>query len=200
MDVRYRAGESSVTIKPGNTLQYSDGSLLRTCFDPSTGKAAVGSNTVKLTVRAVSGTGPQTQTTILDETSAGLLDLNRQLDMFVFTGTNDALVLKKGARNDNIRLTDGLGPVVDLDYNGEDDLRMTTSNSIVQVEAGAGKDLIDASLVHFYRTFQFGQDGDDILSHGKLADILNGGNGFDIAETHFGDGDQLTSIEKTIFE
>ena len=46
MDVRYRAGETSVTIKPGNTLQFSDGNLLRNCFDPSTGKAAMGSNTV----------------------------------------------------------------------------------------------------------------------------------------------------------
>ena len=186
MDVRYSAGESSVTIKPGNTLQFSDGGLLRTCFDPATGKAATGSNTVKLVVKGVSGTGPQSQTTFLDETGASLIDLNRQLDMFVLTGTNDRLVIKKGARNDSVRLQDGLGPEVDLDYNNENDVHMTTSDTTVEVDGGAGNDLVDASSVRFYNTDQLGEGGNDVLVGGAMKDALFGLADADIL---FSDGD-----------
>jgi hypothetical protein len=186
MDVRYRSGESSVTIKPGNTLQFSDGGLLRTCFDPATGKAATGANTVRLTVKAVSGTGPQTQKTILDETSASLIDQNRALDMFVLTGTNDRFVLKKGARNDSVRLSDSLGPEIDLDYNLENDVHMTTSNTSVEVDGGAGNDLIDASLVRFYNTDQIGEAGNDVLVGGAKKDGLFGSFNDDVL---FSDGD-----------
>jgi len=186
MDVRYSAGESSVTIKPSNTLLFSDGGLLRSCFDPATGKAATGANTVRLTVKAVSGTGPQTQKTILDETSASLIDQNRALDMFVLTGTNDRFVLKKGARNDSVRLTDGLGPEIDLDYNSENDVHMTTSNTSVEVDGGAGNDLIDALGVRFYNTDQVGEAGNDVLVGGAKKDGLFGSFGDDVL---FSDGD-----------
>jgi hypothetical protein len=194
MDVRYRAGESSVTIKPGNTLQFSDGNLLRNCFDPATGKAATGANTVLLAVKGVSGTGAQSQKTILDETSASLIDQNRALDMIVLTGNNDRFVLKKGARNDSVRLTDGLGPELDLDYNFEPDVRITTSNTSVEVDGGAGNDLIDASKVKFFKTDQLGEGGNDVLEGGGKNDGLFGSFGDDVLFSA-GDAPQVDVVQ-----
>jgi Ca2+-binding RTX toxin-like protein len=180
MDVRFGAGQTSMTIKNGSSLLYSDGTLLRSCFEPTTGKVATAINTDKVKIKGVSGTGAQAQTTILDETAGGFPESNPNLHFFVLTGTNDRLVIKEGAGKDNLRLTDGLGPIIDLNYDFKDDVTMTTSNSIVEVDAGGGADLIDASTVRFYKTFQVGEDGDDALLAGTAGDSLFGGNGNDV--------------------
>jgi Ca2+-binding RTX toxin-like protein len=184
MDVRYRAGETSNTIRNGTSILYSDGGLLRSCFDPATGKAATATNTAKVIIKAATGTGAQQQTTTIDESVAGFADLNPALDLFVLTGTNDRLVLKEGAAKDNLRLqeqTDGLafGPLIDLNYDLNPDLRMTTSNSIVEVDAGGGDDLIDGSEVKSYRTVQLAEAGNDVLVGGAKPDSFNGGSDTD---------------------
>ena len=124
-------------------------------------------------------------------------------------------MLKKGARNDNVRLTDGLGPELDLDYNFEPDVRITTSNTSVEVDGGAGNDLIDASKVKFFRTDQLGEGGNDVLEGGAKndglfgtagddvifsagdapqVDVVQGGEGTDRGKVDFG-FDQFSSIE-----
>lgn len=198
MTVTHRPGEGNVTVKPGNTLQYSDGSLLKYCFDPSTGKAAAPTTLKVLRIKAATGTGAQSQTTTLDESTATFADFNRQLDVAITTGTNDQLRIRRGARKDLIHLMDqtgglAIGPLIDLDFNGEPDVRMTTSNSIVRVDLGAGDDAIDATGVLSYRTSQFGESGDDVLLGGKQPDVIDGGLGTDMASRDF--NDLITSIE-----
>lgn len=197
MDVRYRAAESSVTIKPTpGSITVSDGGVLSSCFDPTNNRAATLTNTNKLTIKAATGYGPQTQRTVLDETGTTFADFNPALDITVLTGTNDRLVLNKGSRNDNLRLMEqsgglALGPLVDLDYNNEPDLRMTTNDSVVEVHGGFGKDLVDALSAQTYRTEQFGEGNDDVLVGGKFSDYLFGQDGND---TLFSDGDKSVDV------
>jgi Ca2+-binding RTX toxin-like protein len=179
MEVRYGAGQTAMTIKNGASILFQDGATLRPCFDATTGKAATAFNTNKLTIKAVSGTGAQTQMTTIDETAAGFPEQNPNLHLFVFTGTNDRLVIKDGAGKDNIRLQDSLGPLIDLNMDGKDDLTMTTSNTTVDVDGGAGDDALDASGVHFYSTNLIGGDGNDFLFGGAKVDGLFGTNGND---------------------
>jgi Ca2+-binding RTX toxin-like protein len=197
MDVRYRATESSVTVKPTpGSITVSDGGVLSSCFDPANNKAATLTNTNKLTIKAATGTGAQSQRTVIDETGTAFADFNPALDLFVFTGTNDRLVLNKGSRNDTVRLMEqtgglALGPMVDLDYNNEPDLRMTTSGSVVEVHGGFGKDLVDALSAVTFRTEQFGEGNDDVLVGGQSADHLFGQDGND---TLFSDGDKAADV------
>jgi len=191
MDVRYRANEGAVTVRASASLMYSDAGVLRSCLDPTTNRAATAANTSKLTIKGPSGAGPQTQMTTLDESAMPLADQNPALDVFVFTGTNDRLVVKKGVRNDSVHLMEqtglAVGPLIDLDYNGEPDVRMTTGGSVVEVQGGAGTDFIDASSAHSYRTDQYGEDGADVLKGGTQPDNLFGALGND---TLYADGDK----------
>ena len=52
---------------------------------------------------------------------------------------------------------------------------MTTTNSVLQVNADGGNDLVDATLAQTYQTVQLGADGDDVLVGGKQGDLLDGG-------------------------
>jgi Ca2+-binding RTX toxin-like protein len=52
---------------------------------------------------------------------------------------------------------------------------MTTNDSVVQVNADGGNDLVDATLAQTYQTVQLGGDGNDVLVGGKKGDLLDGG-------------------------
>ena len=191
MEVRYGAGQTQMTIKNGATLLYQDGSSLKSCFDATTGKVATAFTTNKLTVKGATGSGAQSQTTILDEQGVGFPEQNPNLQFFVFTGTNDRLVIKEGAGRDNLRIQEqtgglALGPMIDLNYDGKTDLRMTTSNSTVQVEAGAGNDLLDATDARTFDTFLIGEGGDDVLIGGHKGNSLFGADGNDVFFTKQG--------------
>ncbi|RKQ91760.1 hypothetical protein C8N24_1588 [Solirubrobacter pauli] len=198
MEIRYRAGETALTVKPGGTIQYTDGNSLLNCFDSTTGRAATPATTAKLLIKAPTGAGAAPQLTILDESTATFADFNRQLDIFVLTGTNDQLRLQRGPRKDLIHLMDqsgglAIGPMIDLDFNGEPDVRMTTNNSLVRVDAGGGDDAVDATGVVSYRTSLFGEGGNDFLFGTKQADVIDGGLNTDTASRDF--KDSITSIE-----
>jgi len=184
MDVRYRASESNVTVKAVASLQFSDAGVLRPCLDPITNRAATSANTNRLTIKGPSGAGAQTQTTTIDETATTFGDQNPALDINVLTGTNDRLIVRKGIAKDSVHLmeqTEGVafGPLIDLDYNGEADVRMTTSGSVVEVHGGPSGDLIDAAAVRTYRTDLYGEDNGDVLMGGAQADNLFGAGGND---------------------
>jgi hypothetical protein len=147
------------------------------------GVAATAANTVKVNIRAASGTGAGAQTTTIDETAGNLMAANRNLKLSVLTGTNDRLVIRKGAGNDLISLRDqtglGLGPAIDLDYDGLVDLTMTTDDTVVEVDGGVGNDVIDGWSVHSYRMLLRGEDDSDQLYGGYNTDKLDGGFGDD---------------------
>lgn len=181
MNIRYGAADTSLTVRNGNSILYSQGNLLRSCFDPSTGKAATATNTDKVIIKAASGTGAATQTTTIDESFGGFPESNPKLQFSVLTGTNDRLIVKEGGGDDSVRLTEqsgglAIGPAVDLNYDSKVDLRMTTIGSVVQVNGGAGKDLIDAFAVTSYQTVQLGEAGNDVLVGGALGDGFDGGS------------------------
>src|SRR3954463_6740032 len=76
MTVRYGVSDTSVTLRNGSTLQYSEaGGFFRSCFSTA-GVAATGANTDKLTIRGASGTGANAQNTIIDETNGGFPESN----------------------------------------------------------------------------------------------------------------------------
>src|SRR4051794_30386229 len=155
VNLRYGPIDNNVTLASGPTLRYAEaGAVLRTCTSP-TGVAATPANTAKITIRGASGTGAVAQTTTLDETAGNLMAANRNLKAYVFTGTNDRLVIREGAGLDRISLRDqtglGLGPALDLDYDGIVDLMMTTDDSIVEVDGGVGDDVIDGWTVNTYQ-------------------------------------------------
>jgi hypothetical protein len=179
MDVRYRAGEQAVTVANSNTLQYSDGASMWSCYDLDTSKPATGGTVNKLTIRAASGTGAQAQKTTIDETHGEFTESNPNLQMYVFTGTNDHLVLNKGGGDNRVQVAEqsglALGPEVDLNYDGRPDLRMTTSSSLVEVRAGSGRDLIDATRARTFPTWQYGGPGNDTLFGSQSpGDLLEG--------------------------
>jgi Ca2+-binding RTX toxin-like protein len=185
IDVRYSVGDSTVTLKPAALkLQYKDGAGLHDCLDATRNQTATQVNTDKVTVKPATGTGPQTQTTVIDETERSLRSLNTALQVFVLTGTNDLLKIDKGSRGDRVVLkeqTGGLafGPLVDHNGDGDPEVRMTTgtSGSAVQVDGGAGDDTLDASAVKTYRAFLFGEGGNDTFFGGAQADVIDGGLG-----------------------
>ncbi len=223
MNVRYGAGDTDLLVTNGPTLQYSTGGgFLRSCFS-TTGAVATAANTDKVVIRGASGTGPLAQTTTIDERNGKFLESNPKMQFFVFTGTGrDRLIVREGSHDDRIRLLDqsgglAIGPAVDLNYDGRVDVRMTTGfDSVVQVNAGGGADLIDASTASVFQTVQLGEAGNDVLVGGKLGDNLdggadddrifakdgvieavNGGSGTDKATLDF--NDQPTSIEQIVF-
>jgi RTX calcium-binding nonapeptide repeat (4 copies) len=184
MNVRHGATDTNLTMRNGATLRYSEGGgFLRSCFSTS-GVPATAANTDKVVIKAASGTGAAAQTTTIDESFGGFPESNPNLQFLVFTGTGDRLIIDEGAGSDSVRLreqTEGLaiGPAVDLNYDGKIDLRMTTNDSVVQVNAGDGNDLVDATLASTYQTVQLGEGGNDVLVGGKKADSLNGGDNDD---------------------
>jgi hypothetical protein len=220
MNIRYGAADTTLTVRNGTSILYSQGGLLRSCFDPTTGKAATAANTDKVIIKAASGTGAAAQTTTIDESFGGFPESNPNLKFFVLTGTNDRLIVKEGGGDDSVRLMEqsgglAIGPAVDLNYDGKVDLVMTTNNSVVQVNGGAGKDLIDALSVTSYQTVQLGESGNDVLVGGAKGDgfdggadddflfakdgvieALTGGSGFDKAQFDF--NDQLNGIEGSV--
>jgi hypothetical protein len=218
MTATYSAGDSALTVRNGQFLQISDnGVSFRNCG------AATAANTDSVVVRGPSGQGAAQQTTTIDERSGGdFAESNPKLHFTVLTGTNDRLVIREGGLPDAMHLMDqsGLaqGPAIDLDYDGDIDIRMTTgSDSIVQVNGGGGADFIDATSVRTYHTVQLGEAGNDGLLGGHLSDSFDGGPDQDtilakdgIAESVKGgteaDGgtfdfnlDQLNSIERPGF-
>jgi Ca2+-binding RTX toxin-like protein len=183
MNLRYGAADTNLLVTNGPTLQYSQGGgFLFSCFSTS-GVPATAANTDKVVIKAASGTGAAVQTTTIDEHNGRFLESNPKMQFFVFTGTGrDRLIVRETSGADRVRLlnqTGGLaiGPAVDLNYDGQVDVRMTTGfDSIVQVNAGGGADLIDASTASVYQTVQLGEGGNDVLVGGKLGDNLNGGS------------------------
>jgi Ca2+-binding RTX toxin-like protein len=180
MNVRYGATDTSLTMRNGATLLYSEGGgFLRSCFS-SSGVAATATNTDRVIIKAATGTGAAHQTTTIDESFGGFPESNPNLQFVVLTGTNDRLIIDETAGNDRVRLMEqtgslALGPAVDLNYDGKTDLRMTTNDSVVQVNADGGNDLVDATLAQTYQTVQLGADGNDVLVGGKKGDLLDGG-------------------------
>jgi len=180
MSVRYGAADTSLTMRNGATLLYSEGGgFVRSCFS-SSGVAATAANTDKVLIKAASGTGALHQTTTIDESFGGFPESNPNFQFMVLTGTNDRLIIDETAGNDSVRLMEqtgglALGPAVDLNYDGKVDLRMTTLDSVVQVNADGGNDLVDATLAQTYQTVQLGAGGNDVLVGGKEGDLLDGG-------------------------
>ncbi len=182
MQVRYGANDTGVTVTNGGTLRYSEGGgPLRSCFSTS-GLAATAANTDKVTIKAFSSTtAPLPQTTTIDERNGDFAASNPKLQFFVFTGTGgDRLIVRESGQADAMHLMDqgglAFGPAIDLDYDGDVDIRMTTTNdAIVQVNGGAGADFIDATNVRGYHTVQLGEGGNDGLLGGTLSDSFDGG-------------------------
>src|SRR4051794_33497265 len=89
MNIRVGAADTTLTVRNGNSILYSQASLVRSCFDLTTGKAATAANTDKVIIKAASGTGAAAQTTTIDASFGGSPERNPNLQFFVFTGTND---------------------------------------------------------------------------------------------------------------
>jgi|tagenome__1003787_1003787.scaffolds.fasta_scaffold20863812_2 hypothetical protein len=179
MNVRYGAADTSLTLRNGSTLLYSEGGgFSRSCFS-SSGVAATPSNTDKLVIKAATGTGAAHQTTTIDESFGGFPESNPNMQIFVFTGTNDRLIIDETAADESVRLMEqtglAFGPAVDLNYDGKVDLRMTTTGSVVQVNADGGNDLVDALSAQTYQAVLLGAGGNDVLVGGKQGDLLDGG-------------------------
>jgi hypothetical protein len=223
MTVRYGANDTNVTVSNNAEIKYSEsGGFLRSCFSTS-GVSAKPSNTDKILIKAFSSTtAPLKQTTTLDERTGGRFnDSNKNLQIFVLTGTGgDRLTLRQGGLLDPTHLLNGsFGPAIDLGYDGDVDVRMTTSNdAIVQVDAGGGADFIDATGVTGYRTVQNGEAGNDfmigsnrtdsffggpdndtILSKDGVIENVDGGTGTDDNGTFDFSLDRLTGIERPGF-
>src|SRR5690349_15766622 len=64
----------------------------------------------------------------------------------------------------------------------------TNANTVVQIQAGAGQDFIDARGVNTYRVLGLGEDGNDTLIAGDMQDSILGGAGDDAL---FADGDGI---------
>jgi hypothetical protein len=180
MNIRVGAADTTLTVRNGNSILYSQASLVRSCFDLTTGKAATAANTDKVIIKAASGTGAAAQTTTIDASFGGSPERNPNLQFFVFTGTNDRLIVKESGGDDRVRLMEqsgglAIGPAVDLNYDGKVDLRMTTNDSVVQLNGGAGKDLIDALSVISDQTVQLGEAGNDVLVGSAKRDGFDGG-------------------------
>jgi hypothetical protein len=180
MAVRYGASDTSVTVRDDSSLRYSEaGGFLRSCFSP-TGVVATAGNTNTLEIRVASGFGGNAQSTVIDETGGKFDSSNRLLEIHVLTGTSDRLTIREGANNDSVRLAEqtglGFGPAIDLNADGHVDVKMTTDDSVVEVDGGGGNDTLDASPALSYGTVLVGQTGNDVLIGGaKKADILDGG-------------------------
>jgi hypothetical protein len=184
MIVRYGSADTSLTITNGGTILYSEGGgFLRSCFSTS-GVAATPFNTSRVTVKAASSTtAPLKQTTTIDERNGSFTESSPNLQFLVLTGTGgDRLILREGPGADPMHLMDNpaIGPMIDLGYDGDVDLRMTTSNdAVVQVNGGNGADFIDATGVRTYHTVMLGEGGNDGLLGGTLSDSFDGGPGED---------------------
>src|SRR4051794_13127369 len=191
MSVRYGASDTSVTVRDDTGLRYSEaGGFLRNCVSP-TGVVASAGNTDTLEIRAASGTGANAQSTVIDETGGKFQASNRLLELHVLTGTNDRLTIREGSNRDSVSLADqtglGFGPAIDLNADGHVDVKMTTDDSIVEVDGGGDNDTLDASAVLSYGTVLVGQTGNDVLIGGKKkADVLDGGPNDDFLFAHDG--------------
>ena len=213
MTVRYGAGDTSLTVRNGATLQYAEGGgFFRSCFSVN-GVAATAANTNRVNIKALSGTGASHQVTTIDESFGGFPESNPNLQFFVTTGTNDRLIVKESAGGDQIHLMEQTsGPAIDLNYDGRKDVLMATVNSVVQVNGGGSGDLIDAKGIFSYQAVLLGEGGSDTLVGGTKGDTLDagadndflfandgvidsviGGSGFDKARLDF--NDQASGIE-----
>jgi len=81
----------------------------------------------------------------------------------------NGLIVDETAGSDQVRLLEGLGPNVDLNYDGKVDPRMTTVNSVVQVNAGLGNDLVDGLSLSTHQTVQLGEGATTCWSAARRA-------------------------------
>jgi Ca2+-binding RTX toxin-like protein len=104
----------------------------------------------------------------------------------VLTGTGgDRLIVNETSHLDLVGVENqtgnlAIGPAVDLDMDGDIDIRMTTGfDSVVQVNGNGFSDLLDASKLTVAQVVLIGGDGNDTLKGGSKQDTLDGGIGSD---------------------
>jgi hypothetical protein len=186
MNLRYAAADTNVTVTNGATLQFGKaGEPFRSCFSP-TGAAATAANTDAVVIKAASGTGAAKQTTTIDEHNGDFSSSNPRLHFTILTGTGgDRLIVRETSGLDQVKLLDqtgglAIGPAVDLDSDGDIDIRMTSGfDSVVEVDGGGSSDLLDASAATVFQAVLVGEAGNDTLKGGKKADGFSGGPGND---------------------
>jgi Ca2+-binding RTX toxin-like protein len=182
MKVRYGVSDTAVTVRNGAGLEFREGaSGFRNCFS-TTGVRATAANTDAVTITGASGTGAARQVTTIDETAGDFSDSNPNLRFTVLTGTGgDRLVVREGSGNNFMILRNqtgslAFGPAIDLDSDGDIDVRMTTGfDSVVQVNGGGGNDILDAGPANVYQVVLLGESGNDTLRGGSKQDTLDGG-------------------------
>ncbi|MDA0163285.1 hypothetical protein OM076_23625 [Solirubrobacter ginsenosidimutans] len=188
LEVRYGAGDTRVTVRNGFGLEFRAGTTgaFQNCFS-ATGVMSSAANTDKVTIAAANSTAAALpQTTTIDESQGDFSSSNPKLQFFVLTGTGgDRLVVNETSSLDQVGVqnqTGGLaiGPAVDLDMDGDIDIRMTTGfDSVVQVNGNGFSDLLDASKLTVAQAVLIGGDGNDTLKGGSKQDNLDGGIGND---------------------
>ncbi|WP_028067317.1 hypothetical protein [Solirubrobacter soli] len=187
MDIRYGSADTSVAVRNGAGLEFREGAnSFRNCFSTA-GTRATAANTDKVVVKAFnSTTAPLAQTTTIDESQGDFSSSNPKLQFFVLTGTGrDRLVVNETSSLDQVGVQNqtgslAIGPAVDLDMDGDIDIRMTTGfDSIVQVNGNGFSDLLDASKLTVAQAVLVGGEGNDTLKGGSQQDNLDGGNGND---------------------
>jgi Ca2+-binding RTX toxin-like protein len=183
MNLRYAAADTNITVRNGPQLQFGKaGESFRACFS-TTGVQATAANTDRVRISAASGTGAAQQTTTIDETNGDFSASNPNLRFTVLTGTGgDRLIVKEGSGNQFVQLHDqtgvlAIGPAVDLDTDGDDDIVMTSGfDSVVQVFGGIGNDILDAGPATVFQVRLEGEAGTDTLRGGARQDVLVGGS------------------------
>jgi Ca2+-binding RTX toxin-like protein len=187
LEVRYGATDTRMTVRNGFGLEFREGTsgVFHNCFSP-TGVLATAANTDKVTVAAAnSTTAALPQITTIDESNGDFSASNPKLAFFVLTGTGgDRLIVNETSSLDQVGVQDqtgglALGPAVDLDMDGDIDIRMTTLNGIVQVNGNGFSDLLDASKLTIAQAVLVGGDGNDSLNGGARQDGFDGGPGND---------------------
>jgi Ca2+-binding RTX toxin-like protein len=171
-----------VTVRNGSGLEFREGSNgFRNCFS-TTGVRATAANTDKVTIAAFNSTAAALpQITTIDESQGDFSSSNPKLAFFVLTGTGgDRLIVNETSSLDQVGVQDqtgglALGPAVDLDMDGDIDIRMTTLNGIVQVNGNGFSDLLDASKLTIAQAVLVGGAGNDTLKGGARPDNLDGG-------------------------
>jgi Ca2+-binding RTX toxin-like protein len=226
LEVRYGAGDTRVTVRNGAGLEFRAGTTgaFQNCFS-ATGVMSSAANTDKVTIAAFnSTTAANDQITTIDESRGDFSSSNPKLAFFVLTGSGrDRLIVNETSSLDQVGVqnqtgTLAVGPAVDLDMDGDLDIRMTTGfDDIVQVNGNGFSDLLDATKLTVAQAVLVGGDGNDSLKGGAMQDSFFGGNGDDsifaqdgLPETVDGGADndkarmdfgkdQPTSIETSIF-
>jgi Ca2+-binding RTX toxin-like protein len=188
LEVRYGAGDTAVTVRNGFGLEFRAGTsgAFQNCFS-ATGVMASAANTDKVTIAAANSTAAALQqTTTIDESRGDFSASNPKLQFFVLTGTGaDRLVVNETSSLDQVGVQDqtgglAIGPAVDLDMDGDIDIRMTSGfDSVVQVNGNGFADLLDASKLTVAQVVLVGGDGNDTLKGGSKQDSLIGGNNDD---------------------